>query len=53
MYALLMTRTANKPTRAIAQERRRTEAAQRQKVYDALPQSEKDRRNPKKAEASK
>lgn len=44
-------RTANKPTRQAAQERRRTEAAKRQKVYDALPQAEKDKRNPKKVKS--
>lgn len=42
-------RTANIPTRRLAQERRRNEAAKRQDEYDRLPQSEKDRRNPKKA----
>lgn len=44
-----MTRTNNIPTRKAAQERRRVEAAERQKRYDALPQSEKDKRNPRKA----
>lgn len=44
-----MSRTANIPTRRLAQERRRTEAEARQKAYDALPQAEKDARNPKKA----
>jgi hypothetical protein len=42
-------RTANKPTRKAAIERRRSEAAERQAVYDALSQAEKDARNPKKA----
>jgi hypothetical protein len=31
-----MARTANRPTRRLALERRRTEAAARQKAYDAL-----------------
>lgn len=43
-----MARTANKPTRRLALERRRTEAQERQKAYDALPQAEKDKRNPRK-----
>lgn len=45
-------RTNNQPTRQAAQERRRSEAAERQKRYDALPQAEKDKRNPKKAAQS-
>lgn len=44
-----MSRTANIPTRRAAKERRQTEAKARQDAYDALPQSEKDKRNPKKA----
>lgn len=43
-----MSRTANKPTRSAALERRRREAAERQAAYDALPQSERDKRNPRK-----
>ena len=46
-----MTRTNNVPTRATAKERRRSEAAERQAAYDALPQDEKDVRNPKKVKA--
>lgn len=46
-----MARTANIPTRRLAQERRRNEAEARQKVYDALTQAEKDKRNPKKAKS--
>jgi hypothetical protein len=44
-----MARTNNVPTRAAAQERRRKGAAERQAIYDALPQSVKDERNPRKA----
>lgn len=47
-----MTKPNNVPTRQAAQARRRSEAAQRQAVYDALPQAEKDRRNPRKAAQS-
>jgi phosphoserine phosphatase len=36
-----MARTANRPTRRLALERRRTEAAARQKAYDALTDDEK------------
>lgn len=36
-----MARTANLPTRRLAQERRRTEAQERQKAYDALSDDEK------------
>ena len=44
-----MPRTNNIPTRLAALDRRRKEAVERQATYDALPQSEKDIRNPKKA----
>lgn len=44
-----MARTNNVPTRKAAQERRRSEATERQAIYDALPQSVKDERNPHKA----
>lgn len=44
-----MARTNNIPTRTAAQWRRQSEAAERQATYDALPQEEKDARNPKKA----
>lgn len=43
-----MAKTGNIPTHKAAKERRRTQAAERQAVYDALPQDEKDRRNPNK-----
>lgn len=46
-----MLRTGNIPTRSAAKERRRSEATERQATYDALPQSEKDVRNPKKVKA--
>lgn len=39
-------RTANIPTRRLAQERRRNEAQTRQKAYDALSLDEKIKRNP-------
>lgn len=46
-----MSRTNNVPNRKAAQERRRSEATERQATYDALPQYEKNERNPKKAKS--
>jgi hypothetical protein len=43
-----MTKPNNVPSRGAAKERRQREAAERQAAYDALPQPEKDKRNPKK-----
>lgn len=46
-----MSKPNNVPNRNVAKDVRRREAQERQAIYDALSQSEKDKRNPKKAEA--
>ncbi len=43
-----MARTANRPTRQAALQRRRTEAQERQAVYDNLTDAQKAKRNPSK-----
>ena len=47
-----MPKPNNVPNRAVAKAVRQQEAAERRAIYDALPQSEKDARNPRKAQTT-